>query len=267
MPRDTALITGASSGIGAFYADRLARRGHDLVLVARDQARLDALAERLRRETGVAVEVLAADLADPAQLTVVERRLAEDGAIGMLINNAGIAGGGPIASGDVARYDAMVRLNVLAPTRLAAAIAPRLARRGSGTIVNLASIVALMPGGGLGATYVASKSYMLLFSEALAAELAPRGVRVQAVLPGATRTEIWERAGLDLDAFPPERVMAVEDLVDAALTGLDLGEAVTIPSLPDPARWDAYLGARTAMTPDLSHRVPAARYRQSVAAD
>lgn len=257
MTKQTFLVTGASNGIGAVYADRLARRDHDLVLVARSADRLEALAGRLRRETGVAVEVLAADLGKTGDLARVEKRLREDAAITGLVNNAGIAGEGPILTADPVHIDSMIALNVSAVTRLAAAIAPRLAGRGAGTIVNITSVTALMPEA-FTAVYPATKAFVLAFSEALQAELGPKGVHVQAVLPGITRTAIWEEERLA--QIPAEMVMSVDDMVDAALAGLDLGERITIPSLPDTADLERYLAARGALRPNLSLRKPAPRY-------
>jgi short-subunit dehydrogenase len=259
-PRETALITGASMGIGAVYADRLARRGHNLVLVARSRDRLEELATRLRAEHGVAVEVLPADLGDAADLARVERLLREDAGITMLVNNAGMAGGGSVAEADLARYDAVIGLNVTALTHLSAAVAARFAAAGHGTIVNVGSVTALMAGQ-FEPVYLATKSYVLTFTQTLAAELATSGVRVQAVLPGVTRTEIWASTGRDVGAMPREIVMEPGDMVDAALAGLDLGETVTIPSLPDAGGWERLEAARLALLPDLSRDRPAARYR------
>ncbi|NGM23919.1 SDR family oxidoreductase [Roseomonas stagni] len=256
----TALVTGASTGIGALYADRLARRGHDLILVARDQARLDAVAARLRAETGRAVEVLPADLADDGALRGLEARLREDARIGVLVNNAGMAVAAPLLAADPGRLEAMVRLNVVAAMRLAVAAAQAFAPRGEGTIINIASVLALVPEMFNGA-YSGTKAFVLNLTQALQAELAGRGVRVQAVLPGATRTEIWDRAGTALSALPAQMLMEAAEMVDAALAGLDLGEAVTLPALPDLAQWEAFQAARAAMGPNLSLNHPAARYR------
>lgn len=257
MTQQTFLVTGASNGIGAVYAERLAKRGHDLVLVARSVDKLQALAERLRREAGVAVEVLAADLGKPSDLARVEKRLREDAAITGLVNNAGIAGEGPILTADAAHIDSMIALNVSAVTRLTAAIAPRLAARSAGTIINITSVTALMPEA-FTAVYPATKAFVLAFSEALQAELGPKGVYVQAVLPGITRTAIWEEKRLA--QIPAEMVMSVDDMVDAALAGLDLGERITIPSLPDTADFERFIAARAALRPNLSLRKPAPRY-------
>jgi short-subunit dehydrogenase len=257
MSKDTFLITGASDGIGAVYADRLARRGHNLLLVARRAERLAALAARLRAAHHVTVETLAADLAQPEGLAAVEARLREDAAITGLVNNAGIAGEGMITELDPVNVTGMINLNILAVTRLAAAIAPRLAATGRGTIINITSVTALMPAA-FTAVYPATKAFVLAFTEALQAQLSPTGVRVQGVLPGITRTAIWEEE--KLETLPAAMVMDVEEMVDAALAGLDLGEALTVPSLPDTADLDAYLAARDALRPNLSLARAAARY-------
>ena len=262
-PFPTVLVTGASSGIGAVYADRLARRGHGLVLVARDEARLRTLAERLRRETGVEVDVLRADLTDPVDLEIVEARLREDARIGVLVNNAGAALFGGFDDQSADAMARLISLNVTAVTRLAAAVAPRFAAGAEGAIVNIASVVGLVPEYGA-AVYGATKAFVLYLSQALAFELGPKGVYVQAVLPAATRTEIWERSGRDVNAVPG--VMDVDDLVDAALAGFDRREAVTIPPLPDAALWAAYETARKTMIPGFANAQPAERYREPAAA-
>ena len=258
-----ALITGASSGIGATYAERLARRGHDLILVARDRTRLEALAQRLREETGVNVETVIADLNRREDLAAVETQLRGDERIGLLINNAGVAVNGPLLAADPAKLEAMIQLNSVAATRLALAAAEAFAAQGHGAIVSIGSVTSLLPERFNG-VYAATKAYLLTLSQALAQELAPRGVRVQAVLPGATRTPIWDQPGASAESLPPEMVMEAGDMVDAALAGLDQGEIVTIPSLPDAANWAAYDAQRLAMAPHLSLSQPAARYRNAV---
>lgn len=260
-PKGKALITGASTGIGATYADRLARRGYDLILVARDGNRLAALAERLR-ERGAAAEVIQADLTRKPDLLRVEQRLTADHAITMLINNAGVAGSNALVGADPDRLEAMILLNVLAVTRLAAAAATAFAARRRGVIINLASVMGLMPDLWTG-PYSATKSYVLSFSQSLHKEIGEKGVQVQAVLPGATRTEIWERAGIDIASLDPNILMEVGEMVDAALAGLDQGELVTIPSLPDPAEWEAATRARLALVPNLSRKHAAERYKGS----
>ncbi|HEX8592560.1 MAG TPA: SDR family oxidoreductase [Pseudomonas sp.] len=258
--KGTALITGASSGIGAIYADRLAKRGYDLLLVARDSGRLETLAARLRQQAGVNVEVLKADLTNRAELSVVESRLREDASITLLLNNAGVAFTGTLAEADPEGLDKLIQLNVVALTHLASAAAAGFGKQGRGAIINLGSVVAMMPET-FNAAYAATKAYVLSLSQSLHAEVSPLGIQVQAVLPGVTRTEIWERSGLDLNTLPQEMVMDVTEMVDAALAGFDQAERVTIPSLPDAADWDAVVAARLALGPNLSLSHAAARYK------
>lgn len=259
-PLPTVLITGASTGIGAVYADRFAHRGHNLVLVARDQARLDRVAARLRGETGVTVDVLRADLTDAADVEQVAARLRSDNRIGILVNNAGAAGEGGFAQPSPGDADRIIKLNVTAVTLLAAAVVPRFLERGAGAIINISSIVGLAPEIPFG-VYGATKSYVLAFSQNMQSELGPRGIYVQAVLPAATRTEIWERSGRDVNQL--SGVMEVNELVDAALVGFDHREAVTIPSLPDASQWTAFEAARKAMLPNFAQDHAAARYHKS----
>jgi len=254
----TVLITGASSGIGTVYAERFARRGHDLVLVARDKARLDTLAARLRQDTGVAVDVLPADLTQHTDLASVETRLRDDARIGVLINNAGMAQSGGFTDQSADSIEHLVTLNTLALTRLAAAIAPRLANAGEGAIVNIGSVVGLAPEFGM-SVYGATKAFVLFLSQGLSLELSPKGVYVQAVLPAATRTEIWERAGIDINTLP--EVMDVGELVDAALVGFDRRETVTIPPLHVAARWDTLEASRQGLLSDIRQAQAAERYR------
>jgi len=262
--KGTALLTGASSGIGAIYADRLARRGYDLILVARNRERLDGLAKRLRDETGRAVEAVAADLNDKVDLARVEAILRTNAGITMLVNNAGVGATGPLLSSDVDKMEDMIALNVTALTRLTYAAAPGFAARG-GTIINMASIVGIAPEI-LNGVYGATKAFVLALSLSLHKELADKNVRVQAVLPGATATDFWETAGLPVAHLPGEIVMRADEMVDAALAGLDQGELFTIPSLPDAADWQAYEAARQKLIPNLSRSAPAARYRARAAA-
>jgi short-subunit dehydrogenase len=252
------LVTGASTGIGAIYADRFAKRGHDLVLVARNVGRMEELAARLQAENRIAIDIVKADLAEAADVAKVETRLRADARIGVLINNAGTTLPGTFldqAPEDVAR---LIALNTTAPARLAAAVAPRFAEAGSGAIVNIASVVGLIPEFG-STVYGATKAFMTFLSQGLQVELGPKGVYVQAVLPAATRTEIWSHSGKDVDAIPG--VMEVEELVDAALVGFDRREAVTIPPLPDVRQWETYQAARLAMMPNFGQSHAAERYR------
>jgi uncharacterized protein len=258
--KGTALITGASRGIGAVYADRLARRGYDLVLAARDEARLADLGATLASATGRTVSVLPADLNDRADLAKVEQRLRRDGSITMLVNNAGIAAVTPLVQSDVDTMERMIDLNVTALTRLTYAAAPAFAERGAGIIINIASIVGISPET-LNGVYGATKAYVIALSHSLQHELGGKGVRIQAVLPGATATDIWETAGRHWRQLPPQIVMSPEDMVDAALAGLDQGERVTIPGLQDGEEWDRFDAARRALAQKLSSSRPAPRYR------
>ncbi len=260
---NVALITGASSGIGAVYADRLARSGRGLILVARDKERLDAVAARASAH-GVKVETVRADLAYGLDVRRLAERLKQDRSITMLVNNAGIGAPPGLAGADADALERMIQVNVSAPTRLAAAAAANFAAAGRGTIVNIASVLALAPELYNG-VYSGTKAFVLNLSLALRHELAERGVRVQAVLPGATRTAFWGTAGGDADDLPPEMVMDAEEMVDAALAGLEAGEDVTIPSLPDRADWDAYDAARAKLGPNLSRQHAADRYRRKAA--
>lgn len=255
----TALITGASSGIGALYAERLAHRGYDLILVARNRERLNALAKRLTDETGRSVEVVAADLGNPDDLRQVELLLRTDASITLLVNNAGVGATQPLLESDVDKMQDMITLNVNVLTRLTYAAVPGLVAR-QGTLINIASVVALAPER-LNGVYGGTKAFVLAFSQSLRHELADKHVRVQVVLPGATATDFWAAAGTPLDYLPGEIVMKADDMVDAALAGLDLGEFITIPSLPDLGDLERYEAARQALMPNLSLRTPATRYR------
>ena len=256
----TALITGASFGIGAVYADRLAKRGYDLILVARNGARLKALEAELHSQTGRSVKALIADLGDRAALAKVEAVLRDDPSIVTLVNNAGAASRAPLLEADVDEMEAMIALNVTALTRLTYAAAPAFVARGQGTIINISSVLGVAPER-LNGVYGATKAYVLALTHSLRHELADKGVRVQAVLPAATATDIWEKSGLHYSKLPAGTVMATEDMVDAALAGLDQGEAVTIPPLQDGDDWIRFEAARRALAPKFANSAPAPRYR------
>ncbi len=258
--RGTAVVTGASSGIGAIYAERLARRGYDLVLVARSANKLAELAAHIRTKTGRNVNVLQADLADPADLALVEVFLKDAPDITMLVNNAGLGGALTLLESDVDQMTSLIALNVTALTRLTYAIVPQFVARGAGTIVNIASIVAINPEA-LNGVYGGSKAFVVAFSQNLRHELDGTGVQVQVVLPGATATDFWAIAGRPVEQLPSAIVMSGEDLVDSALIGLDRGEFATIPSLQEGDLYDAYETARVAMIGKLSTATPAPRYR------
>jgi len=257
-PKGVALITGASSGIGAVYADRLAQRGYDLILVARNAQRLAKLADRLHGETGRQIAVMPTDLNDKAERLKVEAVLRDDPNIAVLVNNAGVGSVASILDAEVDTMEAMIELNVTALTRLAYAAAPAFAARGAGTIINISSVVGVAVEA-LNGVYSASKSYVLSFGHSLQKDLAEKGVRVQTVLPGATATEFWDVAG-----YPPQKTseitMSAEDLVDAALAGLDAGELVTIPGLHDGELWTRWEADRRSISPKFRNKKPAPRY-------
>ncbi|GJD48854.1 hypothetical protein OPKNFCMD_1580 [Methylobacterium crusticola] len=253
-----AVVTGASAGIGAIYADRLAKRGYDLLLVARNEERLRALADRLTSETGRKVEPFRADLGRKDDLARLEARLREDASITLLVNNAGIGSVASILQGDVDAMDAMIQINITALTRLTYAIAPAFVARGSGTIVNISSVVGIAVEM-LNGVYSASKSYVLSFGHSLQKDLADKGVRVQTVLPGATATEFWDVAGYAAQKTS-SITMSAADLVDAALRGLDQGELVTIPGLQDVGDWTRWEEDRRAISAKFNNARPSPRY-------
>lgn len=259
MTMTKSLITGASTGIGSVYAERLASKGHDLILVARSENKLNEVASLIQQRHKVKIEILVADLTQKSDVERLAERLNTDTTIDMLVNNAGVAATSPFNESSLDAMLNMIELNVTALTHLSMAAAKAFAARHNGTIINIASIVALNPDI-LNPVYVASKSYVLSLTQALHNELKEQGVRLQAVLPGATATPLWEKAGMPVDNFPTEWVMQPEDMVDAALKGLELGELVTIPSLPEYTDWQALENARINLLPNLSRQQPATRY-------
>jgi short-subunit dehydrogenase len=234
--RPRALITGASAGIGRAFAERLARDKYDLVLVARRRHRLEAVAEQLRAD--VEVDVLAADLSQPTGLAEVETRLTKDASIFLLVNNAGFGAYKRFMELEPERADELIRLQVLAPTRLIRAVLPGMVRRKSGGVINIASLLALsgtLPANPVPfrATYAGAKSYLVTFTQALADELAGTGVKVQVCLPGLVSTEFHTIQGIDRTRMPP--MMTPADLVAGSLAGLARGEVTCVPGLEDPA--------------------------------
>lgn len=235
-------------------------RGYDLILVARNKDKLQSLASSISDRTGRAVEVLAADLGNATDLAAVEKVLREDASITALINNAGIGTHTSLLESDVERMEAMIRLNVTALMRLTYAAVPGFVARGGGTIINIASIVAVAPEL-LNGVYGGTKAFVQAFTTSLNHELADKGIRAQAVLPGATRTDFWALGDLPVEHLPTEIVMQAEDMVDAALAGFDQGETNTIPALKDVELWDAFEAARRALGPQLSATHSAPRFK------
>lgn len=258
--KGTALITGASSGIGAVYADRLARQGYDLILVARNRGKLDALASHLSNQTTRKIQVVAADLKEKSDLRQVEDLLRSDASITLLVNNAGVGGVMPLLDSPVDEMEDMITLNVTALMRLAYAAVPGFVARGTGTVINISSIVAIAPEI-LNGVYGGTKAFVLGLSQSMHHELADKGVRIQAVLPGATATDFWSEAGNPVENLPQEIVMSAQDMVDAALAGLANGEVVTIPGLQDGVQWDRHEAQRQTLSGLFGNSTAAPRYR------
>jgi uncharacterized protein len=254
-----ALITGASAGIGAVYAQQLAERGYDLILVARRADRLKSVADGIVAKTGRIVETVIADLSHRVDNQRVEQILRDDVRITMLVNNAGVAAVTPLLGTNVDVASDIVALNIDSLTRLTYAAAPSFVARGRGTIINIASAVAVSVEV-LNGVYGASKAFVLALSQSLKHELGDKGVRVQVVLPGAVATDLWANSGLPVENLPKEIVMTTEKMVKAALAGLDQGEFVTAPSLPNLADWESYETARRSFDGKLSLSEPAERY-------
>ena len=255
----TAVITGASAGLGRIYADRLAKRGHDLMLVARRSDLLDVLAQSLRTSYGVKVSTMVADLGDAKNLDAVAQVISSDERITMLVNNAGTATLSSIAKSTQAGTDAMISINITALTRLSIAALAAFKARDKGTIVNLGSVLGFHTTP-LSAVYSGTKSFVLSFTRGLQDEAAGTNVRVQLVLPATTATEIWDVAGVPLSALDPAIIMTPGDCVDAALAGLDQGEAITMPSVQDMNLFATYDSARTNLYAGSRTGKPASRY-------
>lgn len=264
--KGVAVVTGASSGIGAIYADRLAKRGYDLILVARNAERLKAVASRIQGDTGRKARVFPADLGDKADLAKVEALLRDDKSISLLVNNAGVGSVASVLQADVDQAEVMIAVNVTALTRLTYAAVPVFAARGAGTIINIASVVGIAAEM-LNGVYSASKAFVISLGHSLQKDLAGKGVRVQTVLPGATATEFWDLAGYAAQKTASV-TMSADDAVDAALAGLDSGELVTIPGLHDAEAWDRWEADRRELSKKFGNAKPASRYgiKSSVAA-
>lgn len=232
LDQTTALVTGASSGIGRAFAVQLASRGADLVVVARRQEKLQELAKELAGTgSGVNVEVLVADLADPKQRATVEARLADpERPIGLLVNNAGFGTAGLFHKSDIGREDEEVRLNVLALLRLTRAVLPGMVERRHGAVVNVSSVSGEQPLPGW-ATYAATKAFVTSFSRAIAAELKGSGVQVLNVLPGFTRTEFQNHGNFGQHFIPGPVWMTAEQVATSSLRALDRGRSEVIPGL------------------------------------
>jgi short-subunit dehydrogenase len=260
--RRFAVVTGASSGIGVAYAERMAERGYDLILVARRRDRLEDVAKRIEIKAKRTVEIVIADLADAKDLLRVEALLTEREDIDVLINNAGLGALGPTSKVTADALENLIKINILALTRLTHAVLPGFLRRNCGTIINIASMIAVMPTPS-GAGYSGSKAYVLNFTRSLQMELAKTSIIVQAVLPGPVRTEFFEASGLTTAPFPDELFMSPQELVDTALQALDRRELVCFPSLENEMHWTTFEDARIALSRALMQSGrPATRYSE-----
>jgi short-subunit dehydrogenase len=236
--RPHAVVTGASSGIGQAFAQRLSRDGFDLTIVARRRDRLEALAKRLQDADHVQVEVVVADLTKAADLRALEKRVSEYDLLELLVNNAGFGGYMPFVQLDADQAEELIDLQVLAVTRLTRAALPGMINRKKGAIINVSSRLAFSGAAKAEwlpkrATYAAAKAYMNTFTQILNAELNGTGVQVQVLCPGVVLTEFHVRMGMDPSRFPPEIIMPAADVVQASLAGLRLGEAICVPNLGD----------------------------------
>ena len=240
-----ALVTGASSGIGDAIARQLAADGTELVVVARDEARLRALASELGEER---VEVLVADLADCAALATVEARLGADPAIDLLVNNAGFGFTGPFVDLDIDRECSVLAVNVEAVMRLSHAAGTAMRARGRGGILNVSSVAGRVPAPN-SATYASTKAFVTRFSEALHLEMRGTGVHVSALLPGFTRTEFQARAEYDTSSVPDFLWDDADTVARAGLNGVDKNKPVVIPSV----KYRSAV-ALTKLTPDVVSR-------------
>ncbi|HEY4073143.1 MAG TPA: SDR family NAD(P)-dependent oxidoreductase [Herbaspirillum sp.] len=254
-----AIVTGASAGLGAVYADRLARRGYDLILVARRGDRLQNMAEQLSAAYGIDVNTLAVDLADHQGLERVATEIATNPRITMLVNNAGVSTLAPIADMSEPQIEAMHELNVHALVRLSQLGLQKFLERDAGTIVNIGSVLSFhtLPISGV---YSGTKGYVMNFTRGLQIATEGTAVKVQLVLPASTATELWDLSGVPLANLNQSSVMTAEHCVDAALAGLDQGEPVTLPSVEDKQLWEVYDAARAALFAATQTGKPASRY-------
>lgn len=229
--RPLAVVTGATAGIGKEFCERLAARGHDLIVVARDGNRLEALKLDLEQRHGVAVEAFPADLTIDIDVSLLAERMTRSPLLALLVNNAGFGTRGALADASPAQQEAMLQLHVMAPMRLVQAALPVLLRNGRGGIINVSSVASFLYSAG-NVNYCATKAYLKTFSEGLAAELAGTGVRVQALCPGFTRTEFHQRMDLDVSRLPAKAWLPAAYVVETSLRSVERGgPVVCVPGL------------------------------------
>lgn len=255
-----AIVTGASAGLGRVYADRLAKQGYDLILVARRGDRLTEITESLQAKYGIKAQSLVADLSNSNDLKNVVDVLSTDTKITMLVNNAGIATLAPLVNTDKANVNAMNDINVTALTELCYAALPQFKTRNKGTIINIGSVLSFhaLP---ISSVYSGTKAYVMNFTRGLQSEVEGTNVFVQLVLPASTATELWDLAGIPLENLNQSTLMSAEDCVDAALAGLDQKELITLPSVEYKELWQAYDEARKKLFAATQSGQPASRYQ------
>lgn len=256
----TAVVTGASSGIGKVYADRLAARGYDLLLVARRGDRLQTISQDLEQRHGIVAETLVADLSSADGQSATVQELSGDASITLLLNNAGFSHVGSLTGIPQETLDSMIALNIVAVTKLTIAALSAFGKRGSGTIINIGSGVGFAPISFV-PVYGPTKAYVLNFTQVLQQQVAGTGVRVQLVAPAVTVSEGWDLVGIPMSTLDQATVMTTEDCVDAALRGLDAGELITVPTLEDKDIQSSFeSSSATLLTTMMSTGKPASRY-------
>lgn len=258
--KGVALVTGASAGLGRVYADRLAKQGYDLILVARRGDRLKDITESLQAKYGIKARSLVADLSNPNDLRNVVDVLSTDTTISMLVNNAGIATLAPVMSTEKADVDAMNDINVTALIELCYAALPKFKARNRGTIINIGSVLSFhtLP---ISSVYSGTKGYVMNFTRGLQSEVEGSNVFVQLVLPASTATELWDLSGVPLKNLNQSTLMSADDCVDAALAGLAQKELITLPSVENKELWEAYDEARKKLFAATQSGQPASRYQ------
>jgi len=261
--KGVALVTGASAGLGRVYADRLAKQGYDLILVARRGDRLDAITQSLQAKYGIKAQSIVADLSNHSDLRRVADVLSTDTTISMLVNNAGIATLAPLVNTEKVDIDAMNDINVTALIKLSYAALPKFKARNKGTIINIGSVLSFhaLP---ISSVYSGTKGYVMNFTRGLQAEVEGTNVFVQLVLPASTETELWDLSGVPLKNLNKSTLMSAEDCVDAALAGLDQKELITLPSVEDKELWEAYDEARKKLFSATQSGQPASRYQLAI---
>lgn len=257
----TAVVTGASSGLGEVFAERLAKRGYDLKLIARRKDKLDVLAEKLESKYGIKVTNLVADLGLDTDLEKVAEELRNDKSITLLINNAGTSTLTSVTKTSVMKQKEMVNVNITALMLLSNAILPQFLEKNEGTLINIASVLGFysLP---ISAVYSGTKGFVIQYTKGLQEEVKGTNIHIQLVNPATTATELWEVGGVPLSALEQSTIMTSENCVDAILSGLDKGELITHPSVNDQNLIDVYEEARIKLLQGSQSGQPAERYNK-----